>query len=168
MTGGFPLPASAPRPVIRAGRLEDVSAVLHLIEGAIEHGCRGHYDATQRRAVYLGYATSLFADAVGSFELWIAEIDGQLAGVAQLDPSCGGLRGLYVGAALQGQGVGRVLLAAVEDRARAAGCARLGGAMSLNAVPFYAQAGFRPCAGPSRLLSAGVRVPITRMEKPLR
>ena len=130
---------------MRAARFEDVSAILRLIEGAIEHGCRDHYDRAQRRAVYLGYASNLFADAVGPFQTLAAEIGGQLAAVAQLDVAAGALRALFVDAALQGQGVGRALLAAVEARARAAGCSRLRGAMSLNAVPFYAQAGFLPC-----------------------
>ena len=160
--------AGAPTLSVRAARFEDVSAILRLIEEAIEHGCRDHYDRVQRRAVYLGYASNLFVDAVGPFRTLAAEIGGQLVAVAQLDVAEGALRALFVDAATQGQGVGRALLAAVEDRARAAGCARLRGAMSLNAVAFYAHAGFRPCGGPMRLLSAGLRVPVTWMEKSLR
>ena len=168
MTRRQTLDTAAPPLAIRGGRFEDVSGILGLIEEAIEHGCRDHYDATQRRVVFLGYASSLFVDALGPFALWTAEVGGRLAGAAQLDLSCGGLRALFVGAAFQGQGVGRALLATVETRARAAGCTRLGGAMSLNAVPFYTRAGFRPGVGSDRLLTAGVRVPIARMEKPLR
>ena len=153
---------------VRAARFEDVSEILRLIEGAIEHGCRDCYDRRQRRAVYLGYASNLFVDAVGPFQTLAAELGGQLVAAAQLDVAAGALRGLFVDEAFQGQGVGRALLAAVEARARAAGCARLRGAMSLNAVPFYAHAGFQPCAGPKRLLSAGIRVPVTWMEKSLR
>jgi putative acetyltransferase len=160
--------ADAPTLSVRAASFEDVSAVLRLIEGAIEHGCREHYDRAQRRAVYIGYASNLFIDAVGPFQTLAAEIGGQLAAVAQLDVATAALRALFVDAAVQGQGVGRALLAAVEARARAAGCLRLRGAMSLNAVPFYVQAGFLPCAGPARLLSAGLRVPVTWMEKSLR
>jgi GNAT superfamily N-acetyltransferase len=139
-----------------------------MIEGAIEHGCREHYDVVQRRAVYLGYASNLFLDAVGPFETLVGEMGGRLVGFAQLDVASSGLRALFVDATLQGQGVGRALLAALEARARAAGCARLRGAMSLNALDFYAQSGFRPCGGPTRLLSAGIRVPVTWMEKSLR
>jgi GNAT superfamily N-acetyltransferase len=73
-----------------------------------------------------------------------------------------------VAGAFQGQGLGRALLAIVEERARVAGCTELGGAMSLNAVPFYTRAGFTAAAGPERLLTAGVRVPIVRMKKRLR
>ena len=158
----------APTLAVRAARFEDVSAILRLIEGAIEHGCREHYSSRQRQAVYLGYASQLFADAVGPFQTLVAEIGEQLVAAAQLDVANGALRALFVDAALQGQGIGYGLLAAVEARARAAGCARLRGAMSLNAVPFYAHAGFLPCGGPARLLSAGLRVPVTWMEKSLR
>ena len=142
--------------------------MLRLIEGAIEHGCRDCYDRRQRQAVYLGYASNLFVDAVGPFQTLVADVGGQLAAVAQLDPAVGALRALFVDAALQGQGLGRALLAAVEARARAAGCARLRGAMSMNAVAFYSKAGFRPRGGPTQLLSADVRVPVTWMEKSLR
>jgi GNAT superfamily N-acetyltransferase len=161
-------PVDTPTVVVRAARFEDVSAILRLIEAAVEHGCRDHYDGEQLRAVYLGYASNLYADAVGPFEMMVAEIGEQLTGVAQLDIDAGVLRALFVDAAIQGQGVGRVLLAAAEARAREAGCSRLRGAMSLNAVSFYAQAGYRPCGGPARLLTGGLRVPVTWMEKSLR
>jgi GNAT superfamily N-acetyltransferase len=161
-------PTNAPTLVVRAGRFEDVSAILRLIEGAVEHGCRDHYDAAQLRAVFVGYASNLYVDAVGPFEMLVAEIGGELAAVAQVDVDGGVLRALFVDAATQGQGVGRVLLAAAEARAREAGCSRLRGAMSLNAVPFYAQAGYRPSGGPARLLTGGLRVPVTWMEKSLR
>jgi|SRR5215831_9430255 len=160
--------ADAPTLSVRAARFEDVAAILRLIEGAIEHGCGDHYDVAERRAVYLVYASNLFVDAVGPFETMVAEIGGQLAGAAQLDVDGGALRALFVDAAIQGQGIGRALLTAVEARARTAGCSRLRGAMSLNAVSFYAQAGFRPRGGPTRLSSAGIPVPVVWMEKSLR
>ena len=142
--------------------------MLRLIEGAIEHGCRDCYDRRQRRAVFLGYASNMFVDAIGPFQTLVAEIGGELAAVAQVDVAGGALRALFVDAAMQGQGVGRAMLAAVEARAQAAGCARLRGAMSLNAVSFYAHAVFVPCGGPTRLHSAGLNVPVTWMEKSLR
>jgi GNAT superfamily N-acetyltransferase len=77
------------------------------------------------------------------------------------------LRALFVDAAVQGRGLGRALLAAVEARARAAGCPRIRGAMSLNAVSFYARAGFRPRGRPEQLHSAGISVPVVWMEKSL-
>ena len=157
----------APTLSVRPARFEDVPAMLQLIEGAIEHGCRDHYDAAQRRAVYLGYASNLFVDALGPFVTLAAEVGGRLAAVAQLDVAAGTLRALCVDAAVQGQGLGGALLAAVEARARAAGCSRLRGAMALNAVRFYARAGFVARGGEERLVCDGVRVPVQWMEKSL-
>jgi putative acetyltransferase len=157
----------APGLSLRAARFEDVPLLLRLIEGAIEKGCRDDYDPAQRRAVYLGYASNLFVDALGPFETMVAEIGGRPAAVAQLDVDASVLRALFVDAAVQGRGLGRAILAAVEARAREAGCSRLRGAMSLNAVSFYGRAGFRPRGGPSRLRSADVQVPVVWMEKSL-
>lgn len=160
----------SPSPDLRAVRFEDVPEILRLVERAVAVGCRAHYDAAQRAAVHASYAAVLFVEALGPFETIAAELAGRLVGFAQLDPSNGRLRALFVDADCQGLGVGRVLLADVEARARHHGRARLHGAMSLNAVAFYAAAGFVACGGPERLTSTGdgVSVPIVRMEKRLR
>jgi GNAT superfamily N-acetyltransferase len=159
-----------PALAFRAARFEDVAAILRLVRGAIERGCRDHNDARQRAAVYAVYAGSLFVDVVASFEAVVAEMGpgGRLVGFAQLDPARGQLRALFVDEATQGRGVGRALLAAIEARVARRGGASLHGAMSLNAVPFYARAGFQP-RGPARtLIAAEVSVPILEMEKRLR
>jgi GNAT superfamily N-acetyltransferase len=156
---------------LRRARFEDVPALLRLIAGAIERGCRQHYDPGQRRAVFLGYAGSLFVDVIGPYDTVVAEQDGgpdrRLAGVAQIDPSDGRLRALFVAAEQQGMGLGRALLTASERLARAHGLNQLHGAMALNASSFYASAGFEPYAGHERLLSKGVYVPVVPMWKAL-
>jgi GNAT superfamily N-acetyltransferase len=162
------LPALAsPPPALRTLRFEDVPDVLRLVGRAVAFGCRDFYDDDQMAAVRAAYAGTLFIEALGSFESVVAEVGGRLAGFAQLDPAAGRLRGLFVDARDQGRGVGRALLAEIEARAARHGCARVHGAMSLNAVPFYARAGFRALGGPERLSSSGVAVPILRMEKRL-
>lgn len=153
---------------IRSARFEDVPDMLRLIDRAIDHGCRDHYDERQRRSVYLGYASSLFIEALGPYEACVVESGGQVVGVAQFEPGSGLLRALFVDARLQGQGVGGVLLAAVESRACEHRCDRLFGAMSLNAVPFYRRAGFRVRGRPEQIPGALTSVPMQWMEKPLR
>jgi GNAT superfamily N-acetyltransferase len=153
---------------MRRARFEEVPEILRLIRRAVEHGCRQHYRPNQRREVLWSYVRSLFVDVLGPCETVVAELDARLVGVAQLDVAGGRLRALFVDAPLQMQGVGRALLADIEQRAAARGNTRVHGAMSLNAVPFYTRAGFRPCAGPDRLAAADVAVPIVRMEKWLR
>jgi putative acetyltransferase len=162
------LATRSPKPVLRTLRFEDVPEILRLVARAVAFGCREHYDASQRAAVYSAYASTLFVESLGSFESVVAELDGCPAGFAQLDPAGGRLRALFVDADLQGRGLGRALLDEIEARAARRGCSRVHGAMSLNAAPFYARAGFRPLGGEERLMSTGVVVPIVRMEKRLR
>src|SRR6185436_9709808 len=71
---------------LRRARFEDVSAVLRLIDEAVEHGCREHYGPAQRRAVFLTYAESLFVDVVSPFDTIVAERQKRILGLAQLDP----------------------------------------------------------------------------------
>jgi GNAT superfamily N-acetyltransferase len=156
---------------MRAVGFDELGQVLRLIRDAVEHGCRAHYNARQREAVCRSYATTLFIEARGTFEMLAAEQSGELVAFAQFDPQLGRLRGLFVEAALQRRGLGGALLAEVEARVRARGCLRLKGAMSLNAVPFYAKAGFRPLPHPvpgsDVMLTAGVSLPVVLMRKDL-
>jgi putative acetyltransferase len=158
----------APPLEFRRSRFEDVAEVLRLIARAIHFGCRGHYDRAQRGAIHASYARALFVEALGPFETVIAETRGRIMGFAQLDPASERLRALFVDADCQGRGVGRALLSDVEARAIRRGCRRLHGAMSLNAVPFYAAAGFRPATGADRLTTIDLAIPVVRMEKVLR
>jgi GNAT superfamily N-acetyltransferase len=154
-----------PSMAIRFARFEDVSGILRLIEGAVEHGCRNYYDERQRRSVYLGYASSLFVEVLGPFETLVAEIGGRLVGATQVDLRTGVLRALFVNAGFQGQGVGRAMLATIESRVRDASGKLLSGAMSLNAVEFYRRAGFQARGGVERLRGARTWVPVLWMEK---
>src|SRR5262249_52965017 len=94
--------AGAPALGGRAARFEDVPELLRLIERAVEQGCREHYDQAQRRAVVVGYASTMFVDALGPLETVAAEIDGRLVAMGQLDLEGGGLRALFVDSATQG------------------------------------------------------------------
>lgn len=152
---------------IRALRFDEVAQVLRLIQRAIAGGCRDHYSPLQRTAVFANYAHTLFMESLGPFESLAAEDQGRLVAFAQFDPASSRLRALFVDAAMQQRGVGRVLLADVEARALRHGCARLQGAMSLNAIPFYTRAGFYPSGGTEHLMAGGVSIPIVRMEKHL-
>jgi N-acetylglutamate synthase-like GNAT family acetyltransferase len=166
MTGAIES-AEAARICLRRARFEDVNALLRLIEAAIEHGCRDHYLPAQRRAVFLTYAESLFLDVIRPIDTVLATRDEQMVGVAQLDPAAARLRALFVAPALQGRGLGRILLGAVERLARGHHLRTIDGAMSLNAVAFYRRHGFEARHGQEHLVRNGVVVPILHMAKPL-
>ena len=114
------------------------------------------------------YASTLFADAVGPFQTLVAEIGGQLAGVAQLDVDAGALRALFVNGASQGQGIGRALLVgrgSARPRGRVLAPSRSDVAERRRVL---CAGGLSALGGPARLLSSGLRVPVTWMEKSLR
>lgn len=159
--------ADEARPWMGALRFEDVPRALRLIRRAVEEGCRTHYGARQRSAVFAAYASTLFVEAPGPFETIAAYAADHMIAIAQFDPADERLRAMFVDAGVQGRGVGRALLAFVEARASALGCTRIHGAMALNAVTFYRRAGFTTRPGPEHLTSGGVFIPVRRMEKPL-
>jgi GNAT superfamily N-acetyltransferase len=152
---------------IRRAAFTDAGAALRLIQGAIEHGCREHYDPEQRQAIFLSYAERLFVEMVAPLDTIVAERAGELLGFAQLDPAAGRVRAVFVAAREQGRGVGRALLECLEQLARERRIPVLRGAMSLNAVPFYRAAGFAPARGARRLQLLDVEVPVLPMAKQL-
>jgi putative acetyltransferase len=166
VTPASPAPRTPPGGVwrVRRAHFEDGPALLRLIERAVERGCANHYRPAQRRAVFLSYAQSLFVDLLGPAETVVGERDGRIVAVAQLAPAMSRLSALFVDASEQGQGHGQALLEWVKRRALQHGLSHLVGAMSLNAVGFYARAGFRPATGRRHLVHLGIIVPVLPME----
>jgi GNAT superfamily N-acetyltransferase len=157
--------ATGPTSGVRRARFEDAPELLRLIERAVEAGCARDYRPAQRRAVFLSYAETLFLDILGPAETFVAEAAGRPIGMAQLRVDTGRLSALFVDRDLQGHGVGYALLGWVLAHATKRRLRRVHGAMSLNAVPFYARAGFQPCAGRRQLIHQGVVVPVLPMER---
>ena len=118
---------TTPRPVLRGLRPGDLGMVTarQAILYAEEYGWNGDYEALVAR---------ILADFHQSFDpdrdaAWIAEMDGRMAGSIFLvhgdEPDVGKLRLLYVERDARGAGVGKLLVAACVDRARAVGYKRL-------------------------------------------
>jgi len=158
---------------MRRAAFGDVPPILDLIKGAIALGCRGHYDQAQRQAVFETYASCLFVDVLSPMETIVLEtqdVAGQhrkVIAVGQLDPARARLRGLFVSANRQGQGLGRLMLSAIESVAASHGLPQLEGAMSLNAQGFYRHAGFAPVRPVQLSQIFGVSVPVQLMRKDL-
>lgn len=114
-------------PILRRLRPGDLGMVIarQAILYAEEYGWNSDYEALVAR---------ILADFHQSFDpardaAWIAEMDGRMAGSIFLvhgdEPDVGKLRLLYVERDARGTGVGKMLVAACVDRARAAGYKRL-------------------------------------------
>jgi len=65
-----------------------------------------------------------------------------IVGFGQLNQASGQVDAFYVRPGRQGEGLGRALLSALEGEARAAGLKELQLSAPLNAVGFYARAGY--------------------------
>lgn len=116
-----------PQPMLRGLEPGDLGMVIarQAILYAEEYGWNSDYEALVAR---------ILADFHQSFDptrdvAWIAEMDGRIAGSIFLvhgdEPDVGKLRLLYVERDARGAGVGRMLVAACVDRARAVGYKRL-------------------------------------------
>lgn len=118
---------AASRPALRGLKPGDLGLVTarQAILYTEEYGWNGDYEALVAR---------ILADFHQSFDpardaAWIAEMDGRMVGSIFLvhgdEPDVGKLRLLYVERDARGSGVGKMLVAACVDRARAVGYKRL-------------------------------------------
>jgi N-acetylglutamate synthase-like GNAT family acetyltransferase len=91
--------------------------------------------------------------------LMVCDQQGAVLGVGRLqrdDDGTGQLRYMAVATACQGRGIGSLLLEALEREARAQGLSTLLLHARENAVPFYAQRGYR-LMEPSHLLFGSIQ-----------
>jgi DNA-binding MarR family transcriptional regulator/GNAT superfamily N-acetyltransferase len=139
---------ATPSYVLRPPRVGDLGFVVHrqAILYAEEHG----WDWT-----YESLAAEILAAFVRNFDAareqaWIADIDGAIVGsiflVATPDPAVAKLRLLYVEPSARGKGIGRALVDACIERARAIGYRTLElwtNSVLVSARRLYEAAGFR-------------------------
>ena len=98
----------------------------------------------------------------------VAAEGATVVGFGQLDPDAGEVEAVYVRPDRQGEGIGRVLLSELEERARGRGIGRLELSATLNAADFYERAGYARGRATAHRLPAGVEIPCVRMAKDLR
>jgi GNAT superfamily N-acetyltransferase len=171
---------------IRVATAEDADALAALMARAIAELQRGFLTPAQiaASATMMGLDRQLIAD--GSY--FLATIDGQLAGgggwsrratlyggsqspgrdARLLDPATepARIRAMYTEPGFARRGVGRAILAACEDAARAAGFRRAELMATLSGEPLYRAAGFE--AIEAILDTNGATpVPLVRMGKAL-
>jgi GNAT superfamily N-acetyltransferase len=115
-------------------------------------------------------------ERVDTFQRWIERGEevivvamkpaGEIIGFGSIVPANSELRAVYVHASYGGQGVGRALLARLEELARDAGVAELRMDASINAVPFYEANGFTSLEHAEHVMSSGGRMACFECGKP--
>lgn len=106
-----------------------------------------------------------FAARLSRNATWVAELDGRVAGFAELEPH-GHIAMLYVRSAFERRGAATALLERLEDAARGRNLSALTTESSITARPFFERRGFR-VVGPQTVITGGVRFANFHMEKSL-
>ena len=145
----------------------DIDALWALRTVAVRVSCATHY-APEQIAVWTAtpvppaYAAMLAAG--GGI---VAMLDDAITSYAMLDVIKDEVDAVFVDPARAGLGIGKRLLAALEQLARQRGIAHLHLSASLNAVPFYAAAGFTALREEAYAHPSGISLASVAMEKAL-
>ena len=160
---------------LRPGRPDDALAILKAQRSAIRQTAASAYSP----AIIDEWApVVIVTERVETFQRWIERGDelivvatdsaGKIIGFGSIVPTNSELRAVYVDAAYGRQGVGRALLARLEELARDAGLTELRMDASINAVPFYEANGYFSLERGEHMMPSGARMACVRMRKVLR
>lgn len=127
---------------LRRALPEDCAAIRDLFRTTIQTINVRDYDAAQIAVWSAGAdAETRWLDRIARQYFLLAERAGELAGFASLEPD-GYLDFLYVHHGMQGQGIARTLVQAIEAEARRLGLRELRSDVSITARPFFERHGF--------------------------
>lgn len=135
---------------------------------AIHPSCASH-DPPEDIAAWSGRMTpASYAELLLTRALFVAERDDRrIAGFAQLHPDEGTVEAVYVDPGFARQGVGRALMAAIEQQAVRLRIPRLVLTPSLNAVAFHETLGFAVDADVRHAIRDGHEIAAKLMSKQL-
>jgi putative acetyltransferase len=152
---------------IRRARVADRPGILVAHTGAIRVTCRTHYAADEIEAWAGRLTAASYDDPIARRDVLVAEADGRVLGFGELDVEAAEVRAVYVHPDAGRRGVGRLLLSALETIARLRGIAELHLDASLNAIDFYASAGWRRIGDGRRTFPGGRDIACVLMSKAL-
>jgi putative acetyltransferase len=147
---------------LRRARAEDDAAIRAVHASAVRVTCRSHYDVAQVEA----WALRFEPDRAGG-DVLVATDDGRIVGFAALAVETEEVRAVYVHPDAGRLGTGARLLAALERIAGLRGLHALRLEASLNAVAFYAAAGWTRWRDTLRTFPGGCDIPCVAMTKTL-
>lgn len=126
---------------IRPANRADAQAAFDIRREAIHARCIGAYSRADMLAWTAGEVSPWYVDLVER-HFYLACRGDEVLGTIMLGPQPGGLGAMFVAEQAMGQGIGRRLVAHVEQLAREAGWQHLQLDATLNAARFYRRCGF--------------------------
>jgi GNAT superfamily N-acetyltransferase len=152
---------------LRPATDEDRPGICAVHVRAIRETCSRSYAPEQVSAWASLLSPDAYTTVLKERVLLVATDEGDVVGFGQLNPGTGEVDAVYVLPDRQGQGIGRLLLAELEAEARARGIRMLELSATLNAVPFYTQAGYAQRHVAVHRLPTGMELECVRMSKEL-
>ena len=145
----------------------DIDALWALRTVAVHVSCATHYAPEQIAVWTASPVPPAYAAMLAAGGGIVAMLDDAITGYAMLDVIKHEVDAVFVDPACAGLGIGKRLLAALEQLARQRGMARLHLSASLNAVPFYRAAGFVALREEAYAHPSGISLASVAMEKVL-
>ena len=173
---------------LRHARPDDIAEIERVMRESISGISSRTYDPRQVESS-LRFIAHLDRDLVNDNTYFVVEVDGEIAGCGGwsrrgklyagsgssgddarlLDPATepARIRAMFVAPRFERRGIGRMILQACEDEARAAGFRRLELMAMLSGHALYLATGYRDVENVDAKLEDGTPYPLTRMEKKL-
>jgi putative acetyltransferase len=151
--------------VIRRAKSEDNDAIGRVHLRAIKEICASRYTSEEIEAWAQPRKPNHYVESISNNEFYVAEENGAVVGFGTLNQELGEIEAVYVLPEVVRRGIGLRILRKLEERARELGVKSLRLNSSLNAVPFYKRAGYKPQGESKHRLSSGVEVGCVLMTK---
>ncbi|AUX21919.1 hypothetical protein SOCEGT47_024160 [Sorangium cellulosum] len=129
--------------ILRSAESTDAASTWSVRAAAIRELCESDYGAAELAAWASTPMPDRHAAATSRESFLVAEQDGAVVGFGLLDTETSEVEAVFVHPGAARRGIGRQLLAGLEDIARRAGLTSLRLSSSLNAVRFYEGAGYQ-------------------------
>src|SRR5262245_31075489 len=125
----------------RAASEDDAADISRVILAALRETNARDYPSSVIERVEQSFGPDAVRELIRKRTVFVAVTDRRIVGTASLD--AGSVRTVFVAPDMQGRGVGKLLMRAVEEAAREAGLQALVVPSSVTAEPFYAKLGFK-------------------------
>lgn len=152
---------------VRRATASDAPAMWAIRADAIRWTCRSHYPAELLDRWASGPLPETFPTRIGNEYFVVATVESRIAGFAALKISSAEIEAVFVAPDAGRRGLGRQLLADLENAALREGLESLSLNSSLNAVPFYAALGYDSVSENIHTTSQGLQIACVYMTRSL-
>lgn len=150
---------------LRRAVAADAPAMWAIRAQAIRETCRNHYPAALIARWSSGSLPESFPSRIEGGYFIVGTVESRIAGFAALKVSSAEIEAVFVAPDAGRHGLGRQLLANLEDAALDAGLRAVRVNSSLNAVPFYRAMGYRSISEGIYTTSQGLGIACMHMGK---